>query len=104
SLKPLDTDLSDNKVVYLNKVVDPASLETKEKHLFDFDGMQSTVELADQGWNYSYLPDSVQISNEGIKGSKAIEIHLHKGNKNKRKLYTPAMAMPEDVHLDFQFK
>ena len=104
SLKPLDTDLSDNKVVYVNRVLDPESLETKEKHVFDFEGIQSPIDLAEQGWNPSYLPDSVQTSDQGIGGSKAIEIHLHKGNKNKRKLYTPAMAMPEDAHLDFQFK
>src|SRR5690606_18051886 len=27
-----------------------------------------------------------------------------KGNKNKRKLYAPPTAAPEDAHLDFQFK
>ena len=102
--KPLDRDLSDNKVVYSNKVIDPASLAENTLQVFDIEGMQTASDLAAQGWNYSYLPDSLRISNNGIEGSKTIEIHLHKGNKNKRKLYTPPMAMPEDAHLDFQFK
>ncbi len=104
SLKPLDTDLSDNKVVYLNKVIDPESLAENELQLFDFEGIQSGADLAAQGWNYSYLPDSLQLSKKGIGGSHSLEIHLHKETKNKRKLYTPSMAMPEDAHLDFQFK
>ncbi|MEC3879216.1 hypothetical protein [Parapedobacter sp. 10938] len=106
SVKPkaLDTDLSDNKAVYVNRVLDPESLEAKEKHAFDFEGMQSTADLAGQGWNYSCLPDSVHISNEGVGDSKAIEVHLHRGDKNKRKLYTPTVAMPEDAQVDFQFK
>jgi len=104
SLEPMDTDLSDNKVVYLNKVVGPESLEEKAVHSFTFDGMQTVADLAAQGWNYSFLADSLRISEKGIGGAKSIEMHLHKGNKNKRKLYTPPMAMLEDAHLDFQFK
>ncbi|WP_162633167.1 hypothetical protein [Echinicola strongylocentroti] len=104
SLKPLDTDVSDNKVVYLSKVIAPASLSENSLQVFDFEGAQSEVDLAAQGWNYSYLPDSLLISNKGLGGSKAIEMHLHQGDKNKRKLFTPSMAMPEAAYLDFQFK
>src|SRR5690606_27796629 len=104
SLKPLDTDMSDNKVVYINRVTNDKLLAENSLNRFDFEGMKSTRDLADQGWNFSHLPDSVQISNKGIGGSKAIAIHLHQGNKNKRKLYTPPVAMPEDAQVDFQFK
>lgn len=104
SLKPLDTDMSDNKVVYINRVTNDKLLAENSLNRFDFEGMKSTRGLADQGWNFSHLPDSVQISNKGIGGSKAIAIHLLQGNKNKRKLYTPPVAMPEDAQLDFQFK
>ncbi|WP_379020032.1 hypothetical protein [Parapedobacter deserti] len=104
SLKPLDTDLSDNKVVYVNRVTNDELLAENSLNRFDFEGMQSTRDLADQGWNFSHLPDSVQISNKGIKGSKAIAIHLHKGDKNKRKLYTPTVSMVENEQVNFQFK
>lgn len=102
--KPLDTDLSDNKVVYINRVTNDELLAENSLNRFDFEGMKSTRDLADQGWNFSHLPDSVQISNKGIGGSKAIAIHLHKGDKNKRKLYTPTMAMVENEQVNFQFK
>lgn len=101
---PLDTDLSDNKVVYVNRVTNNELLAENSLNRFDFEGMQSTRDLADQGWNFSHLPDSVQISNKGIGGSKAVVIHLHKGDKNKRKLYTPTMAMVENQQVNFQFK
>ena len=101
---PLDTDLSDNKVVYVNRVTNNELLAENSLNRFDFEGMQSTRDLADQGWNFSHLPDSVQISNKGIGGSKAIEIHLHKGDKNKRKLYTPTVSMVENQQVNFQFK
>ncbi len=102
--KPLDTDLSDNKVVYVNRVTNNELLAENSLNRFDFEGMQSTRDLADQGWNFSHLPDSVQISNKGIGGSRAIAIHLHKGDENKRKLYTPTMAMVENQQVNFQFK
>lgn len=102
--KPLDTDLSDNKVVYINRVTNNELLAENSLNRFDFEGMQSTRDLADQGWNFSHLPDSVQISNKGIGGSKAIAIHLHKGDKNKRKLYTPTVSMVENQQVNFQFK
>src|SRR5690554_33859 len=102
--KPLDTDLSDNKVVYVNRVTNNELLAENSLNRFDFEGMQSTRDLADQGWNFSHLPDSVQISNKGIRGSRAIAIHLHKGDENKRKLYTPTMAMVENQQVNFQFK
>src|SRR5690606_23458176 len=101
---PLDTDLSDNKVVYVNRVTNNELLAENSLNRFDFEGMHSTRDLADQGWNFSHLPDSVQLSDKGIGGSKAIAIHLHKGDKNKRKLYTPTMAMVENQQVNFQFK
>ena len=101
---PLDTDLSDNKVVYVNRVTNNELLAENSLNRFDFEGMQSTRDLADQGWNFSHLPDSVQILNKGIGGSKAIAIHLHKGDKNKRKLYTPTVSMVENQQVNFQFK
>lgn len=101
---PLDTDLSDNKVVYVNRVTNNELLAENSLNRFDFEGMQSTRDLADQGWNFSHLPDSVQISNKGTGGSKAIAIHLHKGDKNKRKLYTPTISMVENQQVNFQFK
>lgn len=106
SVKPkaLDTDLSDNKVVYINRVTSNELLAENSLNRFDFEGMQSTRDLADQGWNFSHLPDSVQISNKGIGGSKAIAIYLHEGDKNQRKLYTPTMAMLENQQVNFQFK
>ena len=101
---PLDTDLSDNKVMYVNRVTNNELLAENSLNRFDFEGMQSTRDLADQGWNFSHLPDSVQISNKGTGGSKAIAIHLHKGDKNKRKLYTPTISMVENQQVNFQFK
>ena len=102
--KPLDRDLSDNKVVYINLVTNNELLVENSLNRFDFEGMQSTRDLADQGWNFNHLPDSVKISNKGIGGSKAIAIHLHKGDKNKRKLYTPTVSMVENEQVNFQFK
>src|SRR5690606_23843808 len=101
---PLDTDLSDNKVMYVNRVTNNELLAENSLNRFDFEGMQSTRDLADQGWNFSHLPDSVQISNKGTGGSKAIAIHLHKGDKNKRKLYTPTISMVENQQVNFQIK
>lgn len=102
--KPLDTDLSDNRVVYVNRVTNNELLVENSLNRFDFEGMQSRRDLADQGWNFSHLPDSVQISNQGTGGSKAIAIHLHQGDKNKRKLYTPTVSMAENEQVNFQFK
>lgn len=103
SIKPIDSDLSDNKVTYINQVINTESLGKDKAYTFDFEGIQTKLDLAKQGWNFSYLPDSLRISEKGINGSTAIETNLARGI-NKRKLFTPPVAVTEGVEIDFQFK
>ncbi|MBK6267310.1 hypothetical protein JKA74_19870 [Marivirga sp. S37H4] len=103
SLKPIDSDMSDNKVTYLNRVFDPETLEKDKTYTFNFDDIETKKDLAQQGWNYSYLPDSLRISDKGINGSNAIEMNFTR-EKNKRKLFTPPVVVTKGAEIDLQFK
>ncbi|WKK74105.2 hypothetical protein QYS49_20125 [Marivirga salinae] len=103
SLIPIDSDMSDNKVTYLNRVFDPETLEKDKTYAFNFDDIESKKDLTQQGWNYSYLPDSLKITEKGIDGSKAVVMNLPKG-KNERKLFTPPVSVTNGIEIDFEFK
>src|SRR5690606_30699687 len=101
---PLDTDLSDNKVMYVNRVTNNELLAENSLNRFDFEGMQSTRDLADQSWNSSHLRDSVEHCYKRTGGRKAIAIHRHEGDKTKRKPHTPTISLVEYQQVHFPFK
>lgn len=103
TLKPLDSNMPDNKITYLNRVFDPEILERDKISTFNFDDIKTKTELVQQGWNYSYLPDSLRISDKGINGSNAIEMNFTR-EKNKRKLFTPPVAVTKGAEIDLDFK
>jgi|GEM_PF-5255728 len=103
SFEPIDSDYSDNIIKYYNQVYDPETLEKGKSHFFDFDNIETKKDLANLGWNFSYLPDSIRISKSGIAGSNALEFNLTKEN-NKRQVFTSPVHISEYVVMDFAFK
>ncbi len=103
TLKPIDSDISDNKLIYINRVFNPESLEKEKPFIFNFNELHNKMDLVQEGWNYSYLSDSIQISQDGIGGSNAVAMTVPRGT-NKRKIFTPPVSVSNGAEIDLQFK